>query len=118
MQGHLLPRPGRDKEGNERTSITHNLEARPPCCAGAGAPEPAESPTNSQNPRRTTHLPAREYEHESRPGCRQPPGEEGPQQGLEHGAVASEHAGHGCVQRSDRSVPAVPTVPSGDSHVF
>lgn len=83
-------------------SIPHNLEAWPPRVAGAGAPEPAESPMNFQNPNRTTHLPTREYEHESRPGGRQPPGEEGPQQGLEHSAVASEHAGYGCVQRSER----------------
>lgn len=58
-------------------------------------------PVNIQNRlKQATHLSAREYEHKSRPSCRHPPGEEGPQQGLEHRAVALEHAGYSCVQRS------------------
>lgn len=101
--GSPAPQAGREKEAMRGENEHHPQPGGvATLCVGAGAPEPAESPPASQNPPRTTHLPTREDEHESRPGCRQPPGEEGPQQGLEHGAVASEHAGCGCVQRSDR----------------
>ena len=74
-------------------------------------------PENPQNRTEATHLSAREYEHKSCPGRRHPPGEEGPQQGLGHRAVALEHAGYSCVQRSRRgSAPAVP--PPELAHVW
>lgn len=64
----------------------------------------APPPANFRTQAMPTHLSAREYEHESCPSCRQPPGEEGPQQRLEHRVVALEHAGSSCVQRSKRGV--------------
>ena len=107
----------------QKTNIAHNLEvwpvafeSMPPCWKSGDVPEPNGVPTNFQNQIKTTHLSTREYEHESRPSCRHPPGEEGPQQGLEHSAVALEHAGYGCVQRNKRR--SAMAVPSGDAHMF
>lgn len=71
------------------------------------SPSCAERPrARYRNQITATHLSTREYEHESCPSCRHPPGEEGAQQGLGYRAVALEHAGYGCVQKSDRGSAA------------
>lgn len=65
-------------------------------------------PTDIQNQSKATHLSTREYEHESCPSCCHPPGEEGPQQGLEHRAVALEHAGYSCARGARGSATGGP----------
>lgn len=96
----------RGETRGQRTKVTHSLEMQPgalrslpPCCA-----------VSSEAAKRikATHLSTREYEHESCPSCCHPPGEEGPQQGLEHRAVALEHAGYGCVERARGSAAGSP----------
>lgn len=71
-----------------------------PALCGKG-PVPKVTEGSLRTPRsKATHLPAGEYEHESCPSCCHCPGEEGPQQGLDHGAVTLEHAGYSCAQKS------------------